>query len=273
LEPRFGYDFSRVRIHADVAAAESARALNALAYTSGQDIVFDSGQFRPGSPAGQKLLAHELTHVVQQTGKSGRIQRQARYGHSNTCTDDDLKNYVWPGHKQARFAVETVIGVLRQETFSENDELLLKRYFDTDSSNKADLSAMRSTYYDISRSLGEKFKYHCRSTETEKNCVGETEAQTSGGMIIGGCGPNISDTDEGDVLLCMDTLVKKKFSVQGMARLIIHEMCRRIGLCGGAYCHGGGANGECTDSKCVGEKLKNAASYSCFATKHPRAQP
>ena len=66
MEPRFGHDFSRVRVHADERAAESARAVNALAYTVGQDVVFGGGQYEPGTNEGKKLLAHELTHVVQQ---------------------------------------------------------------------------------------------------------------------------------------------------------------------------------------------------------------
>jgi Domain of unknown function (DUF4157) len=65
FEPRFGHDFSTVRIHADAGASESARSVNALAYTVGQDIVFRSGQFDPSSTVGRRLLAHELTHVVQ----------------------------------------------------------------------------------------------------------------------------------------------------------------------------------------------------------------
>jgi hypothetical protein len=66
MEPRFGHDFSRVRIHADVRAAESARAVEARAYTVGSDIVFGSGQYAPHTAVGQRLLAHEITHVLQQ---------------------------------------------------------------------------------------------------------------------------------------------------------------------------------------------------------------
>lgn len=67
FEPRFGHDFSRVRIHAGAQAARSAAAINALAYTSGEHIVFHTGRYAPSSPEGRRLLAHELTHVVQQT--------------------------------------------------------------------------------------------------------------------------------------------------------------------------------------------------------------
>jgi hypothetical protein len=68
LEPRFGHDFSRVRVHSDVGAAQSARALNAKAYTVGNHIVFGAGRFKPETTEGLTLLAHELTHVVQQGG-------------------------------------------------------------------------------------------------------------------------------------------------------------------------------------------------------------
>jgi hypothetical protein len=83
MEPRFGFDFSRVRIHADAEAAEAARSINARAYTIGEDVVFDSGHFSPRSSEGQRLLAHELTHVVQQSGGSAAasIQASARQVH------------------------------------------------------------------------------------------------------------------------------------------------------------------------------------------------
>ena len=70
MEPRFGHDFSKVRVHTDARAADSARSVNALAYTVGEDIVFGDGRYLPGSSAGRQLLAHELTHVVQQSGRS-----------------------------------------------------------------------------------------------------------------------------------------------------------------------------------------------------------
>jgi outer membrane protein OmpA-like peptidoglycan-associated protein len=66
MEPRFGHDFSRVRVHTDAQAAESARAVNALAYTVGRDVVFNTGHYAPGTTAGRRLLAHELTHTIQQ---------------------------------------------------------------------------------------------------------------------------------------------------------------------------------------------------------------
>jgi hypothetical protein len=66
MEPRFGHDFSKVRVHTDAKAAESVRAVNALAYTVGQDVVFGDGQYVPSTHEGRRLIAHELMHVVQQ---------------------------------------------------------------------------------------------------------------------------------------------------------------------------------------------------------------
>jgi hypothetical protein len=66
FEPRFGHDFSRIRVHADAQAADSARALGALAYTVGADIVFGPAQYQPNTTAGRHLLAHELAHTIQQ---------------------------------------------------------------------------------------------------------------------------------------------------------------------------------------------------------------
>ena len=66
FEPHFGHDFSKVRLHTGSRAAESANAVQARAYTAGREIVFGADQYQPGTAAGNALLAHELTHVVQQ---------------------------------------------------------------------------------------------------------------------------------------------------------------------------------------------------------------
>lgn len=76
MQPRFGRDLSQVKIHTDENAAASARSVNALAYTVGQNIVFAAGQYNPGSEAGKRLLAHELAHTAQQSGAGRLIQRE-----------------------------------------------------------------------------------------------------------------------------------------------------------------------------------------------------
>src|SRR5690606_20271324 len=80
MENRFGYDFSHVKIHDDTVAAKSAQSINALAYTSGNNIVFNHGQYSPETNSGRKLLAHELTHVVQQgNGSQDQLQRSSDF--------------------------------------------------------------------------------------------------------------------------------------------------------------------------------------------------
>jgi hypothetical protein len=80
MESRIGANFGNVRVHTDARAATSARALNAKAYTVGRDVVFASGQYSPHSPDGQKLLAHELAHTIQQQGYGRNDDIAARAG-------------------------------------------------------------------------------------------------------------------------------------------------------------------------------------------------
>jgi hypothetical protein len=94
FESGFGHDFSGVRLHSDATAARSARDLNALAYTVGRDIVFDSGQMAPQTREGRHLLAHELAHVVQQSGAGQAqtlVQRRVR-PENVTCHETGLTN-------------------------------------------------------------------------------------------------------------------------------------------------------------------------------------
>ena len=80
MEPRFGLDFSHVRVHAVGKAMESARAIGAVAYTLGHNLVFGAGQFEPYTFNGKRLLAHELTHVLQNSQST--VRRQAGEGES-----------------------------------------------------------------------------------------------------------------------------------------------------------------------------------------------
>src|SRR5215207_8793318 len=110
MEPRFGHDFSRVRVHTDAWAAESARAVDALAYTVGRDVVFGAGQHAPGTVAGTRLLAHELTHVVQQGEGHAGLQRQVV---AAPATSPGVAEYTGPGWKSVN-----QLGVVRVEEAS-----------------------------------------------------------------------------------------------------------------------------------------------------------
>ena len=88
MESRFGYDFNRVRVHTDALAARSADAVGAFAYTVGRDVVFGAGQYSPWTIAGQRLLAHELAHVVQQGGNNESLQGQSiRLSHPEEASE------------------------------------------------------------------------------------------------------------------------------------------------------------------------------------------
>lgn len=89
FEPQFGHDFSNVRVHTNAKAADSARAQDARAYTVGWDVVFGSGQYAPKSRSGKQLLAHELTHVMQQQGTRPILRRQQAGGSSVVGKSDE----------------------------------------------------------------------------------------------------------------------------------------------------------------------------------------
>jgi hypothetical protein len=110
FEPRFGHDFSKVRIQADARAAESAAAINAHAYTVGIDIVFGAGQHAPGTESGKRLLAHELTHVVQQNGSppAGIVSRKA------TKNDEEQKKLAVANHKRQQTLVSSFFDAARK---------------------------------------------------------------------------------------------------------------------------------------------------------------
>lgn len=98
MESRFGTDFSAVRVHNSPRAENMNKQLNSKAFTVGNDIYFSQGHFQPGSNSGQKLIAHELTHVIQQRGTGQRIQRWGGAEHkeatllaSNVILEDDVK--------------------------------------------------------------------------------------------------------------------------------------------------------------------------------------
>jgi len=94
FEPRFGKDFSNVRVHNDMLAASVTRSVNARAFTHGRNVVFGAGEFSSNTLAGRKLLAHELTHVVQQNG--GPTLFSTGKNSENTIPTSQGFNFVYP---------------------------------------------------------------------------------------------------------------------------------------------------------------------------------
>ncbi|MBS0157876.1 MAG: DUF4157 domain-containing protein [Nitrospira sp.] len=113
MESRFGYDFSRVRVHANVQAAESARAIRAKAYTVGTNVVFNEGRYAPNTAEGGKLLAHELAHVLQQRqgGAIPTLDPCASHEHAA----DAAASAVNQGHTVTNVGAGTAVGLSRQQ--------------------------------------------------------------------------------------------------------------------------------------------------------------
>jgi hypothetical protein len=147
MEPRFGCDFSRVRIHADDKAAESARALHARAYTVGHDLVFGGGQYAPDDSAGKVLLAHELTHVVQQKREPAPIIRRAPK--LDALKDYTTKQKVWDKDAKAIDLAITQSPTL--DRFRPKKARQAKGNVDTQ-----DKAVFSKQYADYAAALGEK---------------------------------------------------------------------------------------------------------------------
>jgi hypothetical protein len=123
MEPRFGHDFGHVRVHTDARAAESALAVNALAYTVGRNVVFGAGRYSPGSAGGRNLLGHELAHVVQQSG--GGVSPDCRSEADAEAAATDLAR-----GRPARVAIGTQVGLARQPSSSTDDSDLYRAFID-----------------------------------------------------------------------------------------------------------------------------------------------
>jgi len=114
MESRMGHDFGDVRVHTGSQASESAKGLAAQAYTVGTDVVFQAGKYRPDTPAGQRMLAHELTHVVQQ--KAGPVAGTPAPGGIQLSDPSDRFE------REAERNADTVMGVQRAEEDEEETE-------------------------------------------------------------------------------------------------------------------------------------------------------
>jgi hypothetical protein len=117
MELRFGHDFSNIRVHTDAKAAESARAVNALAYTVGRDMVFSGSGYAPQTNDGRRLLAHELTHTIQQRGMSVS-QSSLSVGSVNTVAEQEARaagGKIANGYSAGNIGVQQAGVLSRQE--------------------------------------------------------------------------------------------------------------------------------------------------------------
>lgn len=114
FEPRFGQDFGHVRVHTDSNAVLAARAINAKAFTIGNDVVFGAGQYAPNEVEGRRLLGHELTHVVQQRGKRSSINAKEESDENLSWWDKTKKWAFEEALDAAGIPKEQMMGLIRR---------------------------------------------------------------------------------------------------------------------------------------------------------------
>jgi hypothetical protein len=253
MEPRFGHDFSHVRVHTGARAAESAQAVNALAYTVGRDVVFDTRQYTPTTNAGQRLLAHELTHVVQQqrqgaaTDGASRIDEVdlqgeceaetvasrvmlglpvhvhhashvlQRYGHANSCKDDEhLKPFVWPGHRHAEGITQRALEETDGRPLDPAVARRLRTFFGTNSTDPANVAKIHANFVKVQAALNQNYLYHC-----------SRKGDRSDGDALPCKGQNAGTDQSGrkDITLCFDQV--GGWSAPAAGWVIVHENVHR----------------------------------------------
>lgn len=162
FETRFGHDFGKVRIHADAKAAQSASYLNAHAYTVGNDVVFGVGGYQPATSAGRRLLAHELTHVVQQESASraaGALQRSPVFPDAS-CDNERVKDKI-------SAAVEQSLGLVQQaiDALSEPEGVArpLKRFFSIEPDDRVALFLIKENMGKLERKLAGAVDSYCQT--------------------------------------------------------------------------------------------------------------
>lgn len=158
MEPRFGHDFSRVRVHSDAKAARSTQAVNAIAYTVGKHLVFNTGRYAPQKSEGRKLLAHELTHVMQQGAHVASPSmhepvRLQRLGANQGCTVDQ-RDIIHQAIFNARGWLNKAIPQLKASPLSNRVRRSLRRNFGPTQGVPANASLiagrLRTAYSEIS---------------------------------------------------------------------------------------------------------------------------
>jgi hypothetical protein len=269
MESRFGYDFSNVQVHNDSIAHQSSEDINALAYTHGDHIVFGKGQYEPSTNTGKKLIAHELTHVVQQGSAVDRkeIQRQTgsapapAYGSSCSGGATDPCQYSRCDGKHegifndlltaSNYAI-TAAGALNQSPLSQNTIRALDWYFSDHSQATADTVAQRLRC--IALCLIDSYannQYGCDPDHSNSDiayvCVGST--------------PMCEDATTN---ICLANIYFGK-SDRIRAEALVHECGHRIGLSLGSdddiYDHDDRFLGLTTE-----QALTNTDSFALFAS-------
>jgi Domain of unknown function (DUF4157)/Lysine-specific metallo-endopeptidase len=255
FEPRFGADLGQVRVHDDAAGGRAARALDARAFTLGQDIAFAPGERAPGTPGGDRLMAHELAHVTRQT-YAADVQRKVVRRHSfQGCgkTETSLLDASAKRAAKALSYAKAVVGSAygRPDKMSATTRNLLITNFHT--TDRKHLRTILSEYIKIGTAFSDGVDFRC-----EKQCklpkVGHVCGYAASTQLFGGFG---------DVHICFDPKNCDFRSTGNRDRdiLLIHEVAHRYaGIDDKAY-----EFEAAYATLSAGAALDNADSYAAFA--------
>ncbi|MCK9155250.1 MAG: DUF4157 domain-containing protein [Paludibacteraceae bacterium] len=231
MEGSFGRDFSNVRLHTDTNAVVMSSSLQANAFTHGNDIYFNQGQYQPNSSKGQHLIAHELTHTVQQSGKVGRfatfeeasdhnfkdgITKTPAYFGETTITDKKQKKIVLNAQWYALKILKKCISVLNNST----ENSLCKKIFFGDNADL--LKKHKQLVIDNFEKILNAIKYK-KVNFVNTNKIDEIAHCLSG---------NIDGiTEDGRIEIALDILPKHDFYALPLieqAMTIIHELSHEV---------------------------------------------
>ena len=261
FEPRFGHDFGRVRVHTDARATESARAVNAWAYTVGPHVVFAAGKYAPSEEAGRRLLAHELTHVVQQAEPPSSPRPAGiplalqpaprsvqRFQFDEDCSES-LRKKITDGHALAERATQRASDVLQTQPSDR-----LKGWFDFlfGPKGESERAQIASNFATLNSALKQDYIYHCPPQGPEPCNAPEARV-----------------LDKDNVAICEAKM--GSFSREGMARLLVHENVRRAQGNRSVTDISNTATGECVMSMSKARYVEATTDanhpipYSCFA--------
>jgi len=161
FEDRFGFDFSRVRVHADGRAAGSAQMVDALAYTIGRNIVFGAGQYLPGTQDGRRLMAHELAHVVQQgSAASSRIVQRSPVFPDDSCDKQRVNDQIIGAVDQSLALVQQAIAALADPQVVAGP---LKRFFSVEPDDRVALYLIHENLQKLERKLAGPVNTYCQT--------------------------------------------------------------------------------------------------------------
>lgn len=206
FEPRFGQDFGRVRVFTDANADRAARATDAFAFTVGNDIVFRDGLYAPQTPAGRHLLAHELTHTLQQ--RSAAAPMLQRYGPTAGCTATQ-QTAIHTAVDTATGWLDEAIRLLGESPLAATARVVLRRNFGPTDGVEANAPAIRARLETVRTLLG-TIPLSCASGPADAVCAG------------GHCGWT-SAAGAGAATICSDNTLSADTNPHFTAGCVLHE--------------------------------------------------